>query len=155
MPYLKAPDAISGQEGMAYLTRNGQNQTMFYAKTIEANLEKEKSDFKSLGKRITQHKTTGANGTGSMTIYLVTSIFAEMAENYAKNGIDEYFTMRLVNHDPTSSIGRQSLLLHNVNIDSFPLTKLDVDSEYLEVDVDFTFDGVTVLESFVEPTLAD
>lgn len=40
MSFLKAGDTISGQEGRAYATINGQVEEMFYIKTIEAKAEK-------------------------------------------------------------------------------------------------------------------
>ena len=67
MKTLNAPDTISGKEGRAYAKINGNNEELFYAKTIEANVEKSKSEIKAIGKRMTGHKTTGANGSGSMT----------------------------------------------------------------------------------------
>lgn len=153
MAYLKAPDVISGQEGMAYMTINGENKMMFYVKTLEANLEKEKDEIKTLGKRLTQHKLKGMKGSGSFTAYMVTSTFAEMAEKYSKDGVDQYFDIRVVNDDPSSGIGRQSVLLKSCNIDTYPITKLDVEASALEFDLNFTFDDVVVLESFSEPEL--
>lgn len=151
--YLKARDAISGQEGMAYIEIDGQNKPLFHLKTLEATMEKEKSDFKSLGKRVTQHKTTGVNGTGSMTLYAGTPLFLQMADEYVNKGIDKFFTIRVVNEDPSSSVGRQAVLLTDVNLDSWPIANLDVDSEYLEFDTDFTFDGFTPLEVFKDPEI--
>jgi len=153
MGYLKAGDVISGQEGSAFMTINGSNKEMFYLKTIEAKVEKEKADIKTLGKRMTQSKTTGASGSGSMTIYAVTSEFAQMAVDFMKKGLDPYFTIKVTNEDPNSSIGRQTVLLKNVNLDSIPIANLDVDSEALEQDVDFTFDDVDLLVKFGTPTL--
>lgn len=59
MSFLKANDTISGQEGRAYATINGQVEEMFYIKTLEASVEKEKAEVKTLGRRGVQHKTTG------------------------------------------------------------------------------------------------
>ncbi len=70
MSYLKAQDTISGKEGKAVATIDGNVEDMFYIKKIEANVEKTKSEIKTLGRRGTQHKATGWSGTGSMTILL-------------------------------------------------------------------------------------
>ena len=59
MKTLNAPDTISGKEGRAYAKINGNNEELFYAKTIEATVEKSKGEVKSIGKRMTGHKTTG------------------------------------------------------------------------------------------------
>ena len=58
MKTLNAPDTISGKEGRAYAKINGNNEELFYAKTIEANVEKSKSEIKAIGKRIRDRRFT-------------------------------------------------------------------------------------------------
>lgn len=153
MPFLRAGDTISGQEGRAYATINNQVEEMFYIKTLEGKIEKNKTDVKTLGRRGTQHKANGFNGTGSMTIYYVTSLFRQLMLDYIKTGKDTYFDITIVNEDNNSSIGKQTVVLKNVNLDSVIIAKLDTESEVLDEDADFTFDDVDVLDSFVAPTL--
>ena len=90
MKTLNAPDTISGMEGRAYAKINGNNEELFYAKTIEANVEKSKSEIKAIGKRMTGHKTTGANGSGSMTLYYMTPLFREMLRQWKETGKTNY-----------------------------------------------------------------
>lgn len=151
MRTLKAKDIVSGQEGTAYMTINGKNEDMFYLKTVEATVEIEKAEVKTLNRRGTQHKTIGWSGSGSMTIYAVTSRFIEIALEYIKSGKTVYFDLKTTNEDPTSSIGRQSVVLRDVSLDSIPVSLLDVDSEFLELDMDFTFDDIELLEKFKAP----
>jgi len=153
MAFLKAGDTISGQEGRAYATINGQVEEMFYIKTLEAKIEKQKTEVKTLGRGGTQHKASGWTGSGSMTIYYVTTLFRQLMLNYIKTGKDVYFDVTIVNEDPTSSIGRQTVVLKGVNLDSTIVAKLDVDSEVLDEDIDFTFDDVDILDSFGKPIL--
>lgn len=148
---LNAGDVISGQEGKATAKINGEIRDMFYIKSLEATVEKNKQEIRTLGKRGVQHKTTGWSGTGSMTIYYVTSDFIRMAKEYVKNGVDTYFTVTVENNDPTSTIGKQVTTLFNVNLDSIPVAKLDVEDAPLEADLDFTFDDLDVLEEFSLP----
>ncbi|WP_127575257.1 phage tail tube protein [Paenibacillus barengoltzii] len=151
--FFKAGDAISGQEGRAYATINGRVEELFYAKSIEARAEKNKSDFKALGRRGTQSKAIGWTGTGSMTIYYATPVFRQMMLDYIKTGKDTYFDLTVVNEDPNSSLGRQTVILRNVNLDSVIMAKLDVDAEFLDEDCDFTFDDVDMPDSFATPVL--
>jgi hypothetical protein len=151
--FLRAGDTISGQEGKATSVIDGNVQDMFYVKTLEATFEKTKAEVKTLGKRGTQHKGTGWSGAGSMTIYYVTSIFREMALKYAKTGKDTYFNITIVNDDPTSTIGKQTVVLYNCNVDSVILAKLDTDSDTLDEDIDFTFDDFDILDSFGNPVV--
>lgn len=151
--FLRAGDTISGQEGKATSVIDGNVQDMFYVKTLEAIFEKIKAEVKTLGKRGTQHKGAGWSGAGSMTIYYVTSLFREMALKYAKTGKDTYFNITIVNDDPTSTIGKQTVVLYNCNIDNVVLAKLDTDSDTLDEDIDFTFDDFDILDSFGNPVV--
>jgi len=158
MGYLKAGDTISGQEAVAKMTIKNPDGTttiedMFFGKNLEATCEIEKTDVRTLGKRGAQHKPNGWTGTGSMTIYYVTSLFRKMALQYIKTGIPVYFDIMVTNHDPASSVGPQTMVLKNCSLDSVTLAKFDVDSEVMDEDVDFTFDDADMLDSFVPPTL--
>lgn len=153
MPFLRANDTISGQEGRAYATINDQVEEMFYVKKIEAKAEKQKAEIKTLGRRGTQHKATGWSGTGTMTIYYVTSKFRMLMLNYIKNGVDTYFKIMIVNDDPSSSIGTQTTILKGVNLNSIVLAKLDTESEALEEEVEFTYEDVDITDQFGKPVL--
>lgn len=148
---LKFKDTISGQEGMAYTEIDGRNEPMFYLKNINAVVEKQKVQGRTLGKRGDQNKTIGWGGTGSLTVYKVTSKFVEMAIDYVKNGRDLFFNITIVNEDPTSAIGAQRVLLVDVNLNSYPIALLDIDAEALEEEMDFTFDDLDLLEAFKQP----
>lgn len=150
--FLKAGDIISGQEGKVTATIDGVVEVMAYVKNLEATFEKQKSEIKTLGHRGTQHKTTGWTGTGSMSMYYITSKFRELARKYAKEGIDTYLDITVVNDDPTSSVGNQTVTLYGVNLDNTILAKLDVDNTELDEDIDFTFDDFEILDSFGTPT---
>lgn len=153
MAYLQARDTINGQEGRAYATINKQVEEMFYIKKLEATIEKSKADIKTLGRRGTQHKATGWSGSGTLTIYYVTSRFRQLMKDYVKDGIDTYFDIQIVNEDPSSSIGKQTITLKSVNLNKVIIAKLDTDSAALEEDIDFTFEDVDILESFSDPVL--
>lgn len=149
MKTLNAPDTISGREGRAYAKINGNNEELFFAKSVEASVEKSKSEVKAIGKRMTGHKTTGANGTGSMTLYYLTPLLRKMLKEWKDTGVDVYFDLVVENDDPASSAGKQSILLMGCNLDSVVLTKLDGDSDDpLEEDADFTFEDFDILEAF-------
>ncbi|MDO4680905.1 MAG: phage tail tube protein [Aerococcus sp.] len=155
MAFLNSGDVISGREGTAYITVDGRNIPMFFLKNIEATVELIKSEIPVLGKRMNQQKVSGANGTGSLTIYHVTSEFAKVGIQYIKEGTLPNVTIKITNDDPSSSIGRQSTLIKNVVLDSIPIAKLDIESETLDEDIDFTFDDADLLEQFQEPTLGE
>lgn len=158
MAYLKAGDTISGQEAVAKMTIKNPDGTtsiedMFFGKDLEATCEIEKTDVRTLGKRGAQHKPSGWTGSGSMTIYYVTSLFRKMALQYIKTGVPVYFDIMVTNNDPASSVGAQTIVLKNCSLDSVIFAKFDVDSEVMDETVDFTFDDADILDSFAAPTL--
>lgn len=151
--WLQAKDTISGQQGRMYATINGNVEEMAYIKKFEAKIEKNKKEVKVLGYLGEQSKANGWKGSGSMTIYYVTSLFRQLMLDYVTTGKDTYFDVVVVNEDPTSSIGKQTVTLRNVNLSSTIIAKVDTDSELLDEEADFTFSGVGLQDSFVKPVL--
>ena len=140
MKVLNGWDAVSGKEGRAYAKIDGNNEELFYAKTIEAKVEKTKSQVKSIGRRM---------GTGSMTIYYITPLFRAKLAEWKATGRDAYFDLVIENDDPDSSAGRQIIRLEGVNLDATVLAKLDGDSDDpLEEETDFTFEDWDILTPF-------
>lgn len=149
--YLLARDVISGQEATAQAIIDGEIVDLFMAKSIEATFTKRKSEVRTLGKRGTQNKTTGWTGTGTLTVYYVSSVFRKMALDYIKNGKDLYFTLVVVNRDPTSTIGSQTMALYNCNLDATTLAKFDTEADALDESMSFTFDDAEMLQGFTDP----
>ncbi|GKH49056.1 phage portal protein [Eubacteriales bacterium] len=148
---LASVDAISGKEGRAYAKIDGNNEELFMAKSVKATVEKAKSEIKSIGRRMTGHKTTGMSGSGSMTLYYVTPLFRSMLKQYKETGKDIYFDLVIENDDPSSAAGKQNVLLIGCNLDSVILAKLDGDSDDpLEEDCDFTFEDFDILTAFTK-----
>lgn len=145
---LKAGDAIYGAMARGYSIINGSREEMFWAKQLEAKIEKNKTEIAVLGQTGKKHKAGGWTGTGSMTIYYCTPIFRQMMLEYIKTGKDTYFDTVIENEDPTSDIGVQSVMLKGVNIDGVVMAMFDVDTEAMEEDIDFTFNDVEILKAF-------
>lgn len=146
--YMKAGDAISGKEGALYATIDGETIQVAECKNVSAKVTKNKSEFKALGYRGTQHKATGWSGTGTLVIHYATSKFAKMMIDYTKTGKDQYFTLQIVNNDPTSGIGRQTVNLYDVNLDESEVAKLDTDADFLDQSMNFTFSDIEMTDEF-------
>lgn len=146
--YMKAKDAISGTEGTLYATIDGEVIAIAECKSFSAKITKQKKEFKALGYRGVQHKTTGWSGTGEMVLYFASSRFVKMMINYAKTGKDEYFKLQATNEDPTSSIGRQTVTIMEVNLDEADIAKLNTESEFLEQAMSFTYSDVDMPDEF-------
>ena len=145
---MKAKDAISGSMAELYVTIKGNRYNLAQAIKFEANFEKNKTEVPILGRTGKGNKSTGWAGSGSLTLHYNTSIFRELAYLYKETGEDIYFEMQCTNEDPTSSVGRQTVTLIDCNFDSLVLAMFDADADYLEEDVDFTFDDFEMPERF-------
>ena len=75
-------------------------------------------------------------------------IFRKLLERYKNTGEDIYFDMQITNEDSTSAAGRQTVILKDCNIDGGILAKFDADGEYLDEDMDFTFEDFEIPEEF-------
>ena len=115
---------------------------------VEATFEKTKSEVPILGQTGNGNKATGWKGTGSATFHYNTSIFRELMVRYKETGEDIYFDMQITNEDKTSRAGRQTVVLIDCNIDGGILAKFDADGEYLDEDMDFTFEDFKMPETF-------
>ncbi|QJC53117.1 phage tail tube protein [Paenibacillus albicereus] len=148
MSVMKAGDTIAGHSGTAYATIDGQTVEMFYVKNLRATAKKNKADIKTLGSRNVQKKAAGWEGTGTMTLYYVTSRFREMMRDYIKTGVDTYFDIQVTNDDPASAVGKQIVTLIGVNLDEVVMAALDVESDALDEEIPFTFHDVNIGEPF-------
>jgi|SRR5690606_10357625 len=151
MSFMKASDAISGKQAKCFVTIDGNVHEIFYARTGTCTIEKVKADVPSLGRTNVGKKSTGWNGTGTLTIYYVTSLFRELMIRYIKTGQDFNFDMQIVNEDPQSSAGRQAIAVKNCNLDSLVLAQFDATTEdVLEEELAFSFDDADLLEQFTQ-----
>lgn len=145
---MNAKDAVSASLAECFVTIEGNRYNFMQAINLEASIEKSKTTVPILGKTGKGNRSTGWNGSGSATFHYNTSIFRQLLERYKNTGEDVYFDIQVTNEDPTSSVGRQTVILKDCNIDGGILTKFDADAEYLDEDMDFTFDDFEIPEKF-------
>ena len=145
---MKSKDALSAKLAECFITIGKNRYNFMQAINFEANFEKTKSELPILGKTGAGNKSTGWKGTGSATFHYNTSIFREMMLNYKNTGEDVYFEIQISNEDPTSAAGRQTVVFVDCNIDGGILAKFDADGEYLDEEMDFTFEDFKIPEKF-------
>lgn len=145
---MLAKDTVSASLAQCFLTIRGNRILFMQAINIEAKFEKTKTEVPILGKTGKGNKSTGWKGTGSATFHYNTSIFRELMLEYKNTGADVYFDMQIVNDDPTSAAGRQTVVLKDCNVDGGILAKFDADGEYLDEEMDFTFEDFEMPEAF-------
>lgn len=145
---MKAKDALSAKLAECFLTIGDNRYNFMSAINFEAKFERTKTEVPILGKTGVGNKSTGWKGSGSATFHYNTSIFREMMLKYKDTGEDVYFEIQVTNEDPTSAAGRQTIVFVDCNIDGGILAKFDADGEYLDEDIDFTFEDFKMPETF-------
>lgn len=150
--FLLERDALNGKSGSGFMTIDGENHEMFGLKKFQSNAEFQESYFKVVGTTLVQKKTTGVSLSGSMTIYYGSPYFLRLLQEYLKTGKLPYFTIQITNDDPTTSVGTQTVVFYNVKLQKLPVAMLDADSDFLEMEVGFSYTGIEVLNWFNDPT---
>ena len=137
---MHAKDTVSASLAECYVTIEDKRYNLMQAINLEANFEKNKTEK--------GNKATSWTGTGSATFHYNTSVFRMLMYRYKETGQDVYFDIQVTNEDPTSSVGRQTVILKDCNVDGGILAKFDADAEYLDEDMDFTFEDFEIPEQF-------
>ena len=145
---MQGKDTVSAQLAECYVTIEGNRYNFMQAINLEAKMEKTKTEVPILGKTGRGNKAAGWKGTGSATFHYNTSIFRKVMQEYKNSGRDIYFDMVIVNDDPTSDAGSQTITLTDCNLDSVIIAKFDADGEYLDEEFDFTFEDWSMPEEF-------
>jgi len=147
---MKAKDTVFAALAQCFVTIGPRRYNFMQAINLEAKFEKTKSEVPILGKTGKGNKASGWKGTGSATFHYNTSIFREMMMQYKDTGEDTYFEVQITNEDKGSAVGRQTLVLVDCNIDGGILAKFDADGEYLDEEMDFTFEDFKMPEKFLD-----
>lgn len=145
---MHAKDTVSAALAECFVTIDGRRYNFMQAINLEAKVEKVKTEVPILGKPGKGNKAGGWKGTGSATFHYNTSIFRELLYKYNKTGEDTYFDIQVTNEDPTSAVGRQTVILRDCNINNGIIAKFDADAEYLDEQLEFTFEDFEQPERF-------
>lgn len=151
MAYLLERDSLNGKEGKAVCTINGQQVELFGLKNLKIDFSLDSSDFKVVGTRIVQKKTTGVQLSGSMTIVYGTPTWKQLCYEYMMTGRLPYFNIQIENNDPATSVGSQVVVLYNCRINSGSIAQLDAEGDVLTEDIAFDFNKFEILEAFHDP----
>ncbi len=145
---LNARDTVSAKLAECYVTINGSRYNFMQAINLEATMEKTKVQVPILGKTARGNKATGWVGKGKAKFHYNTGVFRRLLKEYKNSGEDIYFEIQVINEDPTSAAGRQSVVLMDCNLDGGVIAKFDADGSYLEEDMEFTFEDFKIVEEF-------
>ena len=71
-----------------------------------------------------------------------------MIIDYIKTGKDVYFDIIIKNEDPSSATGKQVIKVSKCNLDGTDIAKLDIDADFLDQPINFTFSDVDLITEF-------
>ncbi len=145
---MRGRDTLSAKLAECFVTIEGNRYNFMQAINLEAKFEKNKTKVPILGQTGMGNKASGWSGTGKAVFHYNTSIFRELMVKYKKTGEDIYFDIQISNEDPTSAAGRQTVVLKDCNMNGGILAKFDAKGEYLDEEMDFTFEDFKMPETF-------
>ena len=145
---MNAKDVIKGSLAECWVTIDGNRYNFAHAINLEATMEKNKTTAPVLGKTGKVNSTSTWEGSGSMTMHYNSSIIRELLYKYKETGEETYFEIQVKNEAPGSSVGSQTVILKDCTIDGGILAKFDADADYLDEDMDFTFDDWEIPQKF-------
>lgn len=146
--FLNGRDTISTKDAMLTLNVDGQVIRMIECNKFSAQIEKNKEEIQTLGTHWSHAKTTGVKGTGELGGYLINSNWLKFGIPYTKNHSDVFFDATLTIYDSTSRVGRETVLLKDVNLDAIPVADFETDDGVMEWETDLTFEGIELITPF-------
>lgn len=149
---MKARDTIAAKLAECYITIGTRRYNFMQMKDMEVKVEKQKSSVPRLGAIMLGHKAYGMEGTFSGTAHYNQSVMRQLLVDYKNTGEDTYFEMQITNDDPTSAAGAQTVVLYDCNTDGGILAKFDADGEFLDEEMEGTFEDFSMPESFANLT---
>lgn len=150
MTTMNAWDALSSAMAECYVTIEGKRYRFMQAIDLEAKVEKKKMQVPILGRMGRGNKGVGWSGSGKATFHYNSSLFRELLYHFKESGEDLYFDIQITNDDPVATVGRQTVILKNCNLDGGVLAKFSAEDEYLAEEIRFTFEDFEIPEKFSE-----
>ena len=149
MAMMNALDAIAGSQASAYITlEDGKRYNLMQLVNFESKMKINTTEVAILGKTGKGNKPTGWTGTWSATAHYNQSVLRKMWLDYKNTGKLPTFAIQVTNEDPTSAIGRQTIILKNCLSNGGILAKFDADADTLDEDIEGTFDDWEMPETF-------
>lgn len=145
---MNASDAVYGSLAECYVTLEGNRYNLMQLYEFESAYEMNIVEVPILGRVTKGQKPAGGKGTWSGTAHYNQSIFRKWILKYKNTGELVPFDIQVTNEDPSSSAGRQTIVLRGCLLDKVVLAKYSAGDEILDEEVSGTFDDWDMPESF-------
>lgn len=149
---MKGKDTIAAKLAECFITIGTRRYNFMQMIDMEAKADKTKAAVPRLGAIMAGHKSCGMEGTFSGTAHYNQSVMRQALIDYKNTGVDAYFEMQITNDDPGSAAGRQTIIFYDCNTDGGILAKFDADGEYLDEEIEGTFEDFSMPEAFANLT---
>ncbi|MHD0291339.1 phage tail tube protein [Weissella tructae] len=148
MGFDKARDTIATNNGTVIATINGKNRKIGEIIKLESKAELNVEEVRVLGKRTVGHKPTSMELTGSLSMYLVSSDWLEMNEQWKNGGSEPEISITTTIEDSSSSAKKQVVQLIDVIFEETLIANQDAEDGLIEFETDFKFDDYKVIQKF-------
>lgn len=145
---MKAMDTISGALAKAYVTIGGKRYNLMQLYSFEASMEIKLAEVAILGKTGKGNKPAGWAGTWKGSAHYNQSVLRQVWLDYKRTGTLPTMDIQVTNEDPTTSVGKQTIILKDCLTKGGILTKFDAEAETLDEDIEGTFDDWEMPQSF-------
>lgn len=133
-------NTISAKEGRFFLD----GEEVLNGIKLEVEIEKEKTEIKRLGKRMTGHKAIGLSGSGTITEYKATSKWIKVLQSFKDKGVDVYLSGVAILEDKASGRGSEKISLYGINIDSATIINIDAEGDVIKDEIPFTIEDFSL-----------
>jgi hypothetical protein len=147
---MQGKDAVYAGLAEAYITIGRRRYNFMQLTEFESHYDVNITDIPILGQTNMGHKASGAKGTWSAKAHYNQSVMRQIALEYQRTGFMPYFDIQVSNEDPTSAVGRQTIVHKNCLSEKFTLAKFKAGEEILEEDLSGTFESFEMPEKFKE-----
>ncbi len=149
---MRGNDSITSNLAECYMTIDGERYNFLQLIDFEAKMNVEISEVPILGRLGKAHRPTGWDGEWSAKAHFNQSVIREFLTKYKNTALYQTFEIQVTNEDPTTNLGRQTIILKECLMDGTILTKFDADGEFLDEEISGTFDDFEIPEKFNLPT---
>lgn len=145
---MNALDAVSGSSAECYITIEGNRYNFMQLTDFESSVEHTITEVSILGKSGKGHKPSGWKGAWKATAHYNQSVMRELLFKYKEQAISTAFDIQVTNEDPTSAVGRQTIIHKGCLTKGGILAKFNADEEILSEELEGTFDDWEMPEKF-------
>ncbi len=145
---MNALDAVSGALAEAYVTIDGSRYHLMQLINFEGNMEVNNVEVPIVGKTGKGNKPAGWTGTWKATLHYNTSIFRKVLYEYKKTGYMPPIEIQTENNDTATAAGSQVIIYKNCLINGGILSKIDAEADYLDEEIEGTYDDWEMPETF-------